>query len=88
MVEHGLLYDRAQEHLKICLALWDSVEPGAIAIDRPKGVFGDPFMVHCQQCARHKGGLLSYRPDIRALHGSSRACVAVSALKKMGNSAA
>jgi alkanesulfonate monooxygenase SsuD/methylene tetrahydromethanopterin reductase-like flavin-dependent oxidoreductase (luciferase family) len=46
MVEHDLRYDRAQEHLKICLALWDSVEPGAIMLDRSKGIFGDPSKVH------------------------------------------
>ena len=46
MIEHDARYDRAQEHLQVCCALWDSVEPDAIVLDRENGVFGDPDKVH------------------------------------------
>ena len=46
MIEHDVRYERAQEHLQVCCALWDSVEPDAITLDREKGVFGDPAKVH------------------------------------------
>src|ERR1700730_3226757 len=37
---------RAQEHLQVARALWDSVEPDAIVLDRESGVFADPQKVH------------------------------------------
>src|ERR1700683_2604067 len=46
MIEHDVLYERAQEHLQVCCALWDSIEPDAIVLDREKGIFGDPSKVH------------------------------------------
>jgi FMN-dependent oxidoreductase (nitrilotriacetate monooxygenase family) len=46
MIEHDERYDRAQEHLGVCCALWDSVEPDAILLDRETGTFGDPAKVH------------------------------------------
>jgi FMN-dependent oxidoreductase (nitrilotriacetate monooxygenase family) len=46
MIEHDERYERAQEHLGVCFALWDSVEPDAIVLDREKGIFGDPAKVH------------------------------------------
>lgn len=45
MVEHDARYERAQEHLKVCFALWDSVAPDAITLDRETGTFGDPEKV-------------------------------------------
>jgi FMN-dependent oxidoreductase (nitrilotriacetate monooxygenase family) len=46
MVEHDLRYDRAEEHLKVCFALWDSVEADAVFRDRDSCAFGDPSKVH------------------------------------------
>ncbi len=37
MIEHDVRYERAQEHLQVCCALWDSIEPDAIVLDREKG---------------------------------------------------
>jgi FMN-dependent oxidoreductase (nitrilotriacetate monooxygenase family) len=39
-------YERAQEHMKVAFALWDSVEPDAIVMDRERGLFADPEKVH------------------------------------------
>jgi FMN-dependent oxidoreductase (nitrilotriacetate monooxygenase family) len=46
MIEHDVRYERAQEHLGICCALWDSVESDAIVLDREKCIFGIPEKVH------------------------------------------
>ena len=46
MIEHDERYVRAQEHMKVCCALWDSVEPDAIVFDKQKGIFADPEKVH------------------------------------------
>jgi alkanesulfonate monooxygenase SsuD/methylene tetrahydromethanopterin reductase-like flavin-dependent oxidoreductase (luciferase family) len=37
---------RAQQHLHVACALWDSVEPDALVFDRETGVFVDPAKVH------------------------------------------
>lgn len=46
LMDHDARYERAQEHLHVVRALWDSVERDAIVLDREKGVFGDPAKVH------------------------------------------
>jgi long-chain alkane monooxygenase len=46
MMEHDDRYVRAQEHLKVAFALWNSVEPDAVVLDREKGIFVDPAKVH------------------------------------------
>ena len=39
-------YDRADEVLEACFALWDSWEPGALVLDQANGVFADPAKLH------------------------------------------
>lgn len=39
-------YVSAQEHLEVAFALWNSVEPDAVVLDREKGLFVDPAKVH------------------------------------------
>jgi long-chain alkane monooxygenase len=46
MIEHDERYVRAQEHLQVACALWDSVERDALVLDRERGVFVDPDKVH------------------------------------------
>ena len=46
MIDHDERYVRAQEHLQVACALWDSVEPDALVFDRESGVFVDPDKVH------------------------------------------
>jgi FMN-dependent oxidoreductase (nitrilotriacetate monooxygenase family) len=46
MMDHDERYLRAQEHLQVACALWDSVEPDALVLDRASGVFVDPAKVH------------------------------------------
>ena len=39
-------YDRADEVLEACCALWDSWEPGALLCDKASGAFADPAKIH------------------------------------------
>ncbi|HMP57650.1 MAG TPA: NtaA/DmoA family FMN-dependent monooxygenase, partial [Novosphingobium sp.] len=44
-LEHDRRYDRADEFMDVCYALWDSIGEGAILADRERGVFADPAKV-------------------------------------------
>ncbi len=46
MIEHDARYEQAQEHLHVVRALWDSIEPDAVVLDRETGLFCDPEKVH------------------------------------------
>jgi FMN-dependent oxidoreductase (nitrilotriacetate monooxygenase family) len=46
ILEHDERYDRADEYVELCRALWDSWEPDAVLMDRATGVFADPSKVH------------------------------------------
>ena len=39
-------YERADEVLEACFALWDSWEEGALLLDKKAGAFADPALVH------------------------------------------
>jgi FMN-dependent oxidoreductase (nitrilotriacetate monooxygenase family) len=49
---HDERYDRAEEYMDICYALWDSVQDGAIVADKASGVFADPSKV---KALHHQG---------------------------------
>ncbi len=46
LMEHGARYDRMEEFMDVCLALWDSVEPDTMTWDRASGIVGKPEKVH------------------------------------------
>ncbi|WP_062070825.1 NtaA/DmoA family FMN-dependent monooxygenase [Demequina sediminicola] len=46
LMEHAKRYERMEEFVEVCQALWDSVEPDAIITDRETGRFADPAKVH------------------------------------------
>lgn len=46
LLEHGLRYERMEEFIGVCKALWRSVEPDAIIRDRESRRFADPGKVH------------------------------------------
>jgi FMN-dependent oxidoreductase (nitrilotriacetate monooxygenase family) len=46
LVDHGERYDRMEEFIDVCRALWDSVEPDAMLWDRETGVVADPAKIH------------------------------------------
>ena len=46
LMEHDLRYERMEEFVDVCKALWASVEPGAFVWDRSTGIVCDPKKVH------------------------------------------
>src|SRR5258708_8338246 len=46
LMEHDLRYERMEEFIDVCKALWDSVPPGSFVWDRESGVVCDPAKVH------------------------------------------
>jgi FMN-dependent oxidoreductase (nitrilotriacetate monooxygenase family) len=64
MMEHDERYVRAEEFLKVACALWDSVEPDAVIMDREKGIFCDPTKVHRID---HRGKYFNVRGPLPAL---------------------
>ena len=45
-IEHAIRYERAEEFLDVAKALWDSIEDGALLLDKKSGFFADPKRVH------------------------------------------
>jgi FMN-dependent oxidoreductase (nitrilotriacetate monooxygenase family) len=44
-LEHDARYDRADEYMEICHALWRGIQEGAVLADRPSGIFAEPAKV-------------------------------------------
>jgi FMN-dependent oxidoreductase (nitrilotriacetate monooxygenase family) len=42
---HDERYERAEEYMRLCYALWDSIGDGAIVADKASGIFADPGKV-------------------------------------------
>lgn len=63
LLDHDLRYERMEEFIGVCRALWDSVAPDAIVRDRATGRFADPAKVtpidHAGQFFTVKGPLAS-----------------------------
>jgi FMN-dependent oxidoreductase (nitrilotriacetate monooxygenase family) len=46
LVDHDERYDRMEEFIDLCRALWNAVEPDAMVWDHETGQVGDPVKVH------------------------------------------
>jgi FMN-dependent oxidoreductase (nitrilotriacetate monooxygenase family) len=46
LMEHGRRYDRMEEFMHVCKALWNSVEPDAFVWEAETGLVADPAKVH------------------------------------------
>ncbi len=46
LMEHGARYDRMEEFVDVCRALWDSAEPDAMIWDAATGRVTDPARIH------------------------------------------
>jgi FMN-dependent oxidoreductase (nitrilotriacetate monooxygenase family) len=46
MPPHDERYDRADEVLEACTALWKTWEPDAFILDKERGIFADPSKIH------------------------------------------
>ena len=76
MMEHDERYERAQEFLQVACALWDSVEPDALILDREKGIYADPAKVHRID---HRGRWFKVRGPLPALPSPQRRPVIIQA---------
>jgi len=76
MMEHDERYERAQEFLQVACALWDSVEPDALILDRQKGIYADPAKVHRID---HRGRYFNVRGPLPALPSPQRRPVIIQA---------
>lgn len=56
LMEHAQRYDRMEEFIDVCKALWNSVSPDAFLWDRETGHVADPSKVHA---INHKGKFFS-----------------------------
>ncbi|MDF0541784.1 LLM class flavin-dependent oxidoreductase [Sphingobium sp. H39-3-25] len=81
MPPHDERYDRADEVMEACFALWNSWEPDAFIFNKEKGIFADPAKVHYAdyegQWTKTRGPLPSPRspqghPVIMQAGGSDR----------------
>ena len=87
LIDHDLRYERMEEFIAVCKALWDSVAPDAILRDRATGRFADPAKVrpidHAGRFFTVKGPLASVpSPQVHPLlvqAGSSPRGIAASA---------
>ncbi|CAN5491662.1 LLM class flavin-dependent oxidoreductase [soil metagenome] len=55
-MQHDERYDRAEEYLGICSALWKGIDPDALVLDKKNAIFADPAKVHRLE---HEGKYLS-----------------------------
>lgn len=76
MMEHDERYERAQEFLAVACALWDSVEPDALILDREKGIYADPAKV---RRIDHRGRWFNVRGPLPALPSPQRRPVIIQA---------
>jgi FMN-dependent oxidoreductase (nitrilotriacetate monooxygenase family) len=76
MMEHDERYERAQEFLGVACALWDSVEPDALILDREQGIYADPAKVHRID---HRGRWFNVRGPLPALPSPQRRPVIIQA---------
>lgn len=64
LVEHGTRYDRMEEFVDVCRALWDSVQPGAFLWDRRTGQVADPAKV---RPIHHRGRFFNVRGPLNVI---------------------
>jgi len=64
LMEHDLRYERMEEFIDVCKALWDSVPPGSFVWDRESGVVCDPAKVHA---INHSGRFFKVRGPLNVV---------------------
>jgi FMN-dependent oxidoreductase (nitrilotriacetate monooxygenase family) len=76
LMEHGARYDRMEEFIDVCRALWDSVEPDAFIWDHATGIVADPAKVHAID---HYGRFFKVRGPLNAVPSPQRHPVIIQA---------
>jgi FMN-dependent oxidoreductase (nitrilotriacetate monooxygenase family) len=64
LMDHDLRYERMEEFIDVCKALWGSVAPDAFVWDRASGVVCDPAKVHA---INHKGRFFNVRGPLNVV---------------------
>lgn len=64
LIEHGTRYDRMEEFIDVCRALWDSVQPGAFLWDRATGQVADPALV---KAINHRGRFFEVKGPLNVI---------------------
>src|SRR3954464_11588504 len=64
LMEHGQRYDRMEEFIDVCRALWDSAAPDAFSWDRETGIVADPAKVHA---INHVGKFFKVRGPLNCM---------------------
>ena len=64
LMEHGLRYERMEEFIDVCRALWDSAAPDAFSWDRETGIVADPAKVHA---INHAGKFFKVRGPLNCM---------------------
>ncbi len=76
LMEHDMRYERMEEFIKVCKALWDSVEPDAFKWDRESGVVAEPDKV---RAIHHVGQFFRVRGPLNTVPSPQRHPVLVQA---------
>ena len=76
LMEHGTRYDRMEEFIDVCRALWDSVEPDGFIWDRESGVVADPSKV---RAINHAGRFFKVRGPLNCIPSPQRHPVLIQA---------
>lgn len=94
VVEHDKRYDRADEYMQVCYALWDGIAPDAVLADSEAGEFADPAKIRkiafdgeyfrCnatpRSSRRRRAGLCRFRRGRQAAASASRSNMPTSSL--------
>jgi FMN-dependent oxidoreductase (nitrilotriacetate monooxygenase family) len=76
LMEHNSRYDRMEEFVDVCKALWTSVEPDAFVWDRETGVVCDPDKIHP---INHSGQFFKVRGPLSTVPSPQRCPVLIQA---------
>jgi FMN-dependent oxidoreductase (nitrilotriacetate monooxygenase family) len=76
LMEHGTRYDRMEEFIDVCRALWDSVKPDAFIWDRESGVVATPNKV---RAVNHDGRFFKVRGPLNCIPSPQRHPVLIQA---------
>jgi FMN-dependent oxidoreductase (nitrilotriacetate monooxygenase family) len=76
LMEHGTRYNRMEEFIDVCRALWDSVAPDAFLWERESGVVADPKKVNAID---HAGTFFKVRGPLNCMPSPQRHPVLIQA---------
>jgi FMN-dependent oxidoreductase (nitrilotriacetate monooxygenase family) len=76
LIDHNSRYDRLEEFIDVCRALWDSVDPDAFVWDRATGTVADPRKV---RAINHRGAFFKVKGPLSVVPSPQRHPVIIQA---------